>query len=241
MSKIKILIDNFINKIISSKTINLEEKNNFIDKLLKNIIDYCIKRNIYFFINNKIKYTTICNLFKENIICFIKNIISTNNNDILDYIDNNIENFDNFSDINSLLFNKYKKNDLEDEDKNLEDKDLADDEIVMYNSKVSFRDNISLVTENDNNSNNIKYNVTHMKLNDDTNDNININNNINNNDNINNRSKNINKEITYVLYIQILLSQTDFEKQEFINELNNICKKLCNCKNKDDFSNIFTS
>jgi len=216
--KNKLLIDSFIEKIVlvSKSSDNLEEKTNSINELLINIIDYCIKKNIYFFIKNKIKYTTINNIFKNNLINYIKDIINDDNSDIIKYIDTT-EDLNNFSDINSLLLNEYKKEE---------------------NTKVSFRDNISLVTDNTNydknnsdnsdNSNNSdnsynkkKYSVKHVKLSDTV-----------SNNNQNNLS----------LHIILLVSQNNsLIIDKFKNELLNITENLCNCNNQNDFTNIFSS
>jgi hypothetical protein len=215
MGKNKILIDSFIEKVVlvSKSNDNLKEKINIINELLSNITDYCIKKNIYFFIKNKIKYTTINNTFKNNLINFVKDIISDDNSDIIKYIDTT-EDLNNFSDISSLLLNEYKKEE---------------------NLKVSFRDNISLVTDNtnydknnsdnsdnSNDSNNInskkKYIVKHVKLSDTI---------LNNQDNLS-------------LYIILLVSQNNsLIINKFKNELINITENLCNCNNQTDFTNIF--
>jgi len=225
MNKLKILIENFIEKIllIYKSTKNLDEKMNGINDLLNSIIDYCIKKNIYFFINNNIKYTTICISFREYIIKFIKSII--NNKNIIDCIENNNDNnddYDNFSSINSLLLNKYKKQE-------------------NINNKVSFRDNISLITDNTNNNdindnkNNKKYNVTHVKLPDDP--------------------SNLSLNYKSSLYIIILLDQneliensensensnTNLFLQNFIDKLEDLCKELCNANDKKNFTKFFAS
>ena len=41
------LIDNFIKKILEDECENLEEKILFINKLLDNLIDYCIKKKYF--------------------------------------------------------------------------------------------------------------------------------------------------------------------------------------------------
>jgi len=236
MNKLKILIENFIEKIllIYKSTKNLDEKMNEINDLLNSIIDYCIKKNIYFFINNNIKYTIIGILFREYLIKFIKDIINFNNKTIIDYIENNNDNnddYDNFSSINSLLLNKYKKQE-------------------NINNKVSFRDNISLITDNTNNTNNNdnndnknnkKYNVTHVKLPDDP--------------------SNLSLNYKSSLYIIILLDQneliensensrnsensensnTNLFLQNFIDKLEDLCKELCNANDKKNFTKFFAS
>jgi hypothetical protein len=217
VNKTKILIDNFIEKIVSinNSTKNLEEKISIVNDLLNNIIDYCIKKNIYFFINNDIKYNTICELFKEYLIIFIKNFFDNNNNkNILEYIENNVENYDNYSSINSLILHEYKKEQFENK----------------KNNKVSFRDNISLVTSNNNEdnsdnsnnseNNNIKYNVTHIKM----------------PDNLSTLSLNT----KLGLYIMMLLDQNMiFENSKFLDKLMNLCEELQNFDNKNDFINFF--
>jgi len=143
MKNLKILIDNFFNKILTlnNQNSNLQDKLTSIDDLINNLIDHCIKKNIIFFIQNKINYTTIYNSFKLNLINFIKNIIDPDNNFISNYINdfyNNSDNFDNFSDINSLFLQKFKNN------------NTTDDQNDFYNKsyKVTFRDNVSFIYDN---------------------------------------------------------------------------------------------
>lgn len=106
--KIDKLIDNFIKKILENDLTTLEEKINFINELLNNLIDHCIKKKIYYFIENNIGYNNIINSFKQYLCEFIQKLIDPDDTIIIKYIDNNNNNFDNFSDINSLLLNKFK-------------------------------------------------------------------------------------------------------------------------------------
>ena len=106
--KINNLIDNFIKKILQleSQDTNLQEKLDSINMLLNNLLDYCIKHKIHFYIQNKIKYNKITNIFKTHLFNYISDLIESKN-DINKYLSHN--NLDNYSDINSLLFNNYKK------------------------------------------------------------------------------------------------------------------------------------
>lgn len=110
-SKINILIDNFLKKIleIENSSSNLENKINSINLLLDNLIDFCIKRKIYFYIENNIGYNKIVNAFKSHLIQYIQKLIDPSDNLVSKYIQKLNENLNNYSDINSLLFRKFKQ------------------------------------------------------------------------------------------------------------------------------------
>ncbi len=78
-SKINILIDNFLKKIleVENSSSNLENKINSINELLDNLIDFCIKKKIYFYIENNIGYNKIVNSFKYHLIKYIQQLIDT--------------------------------------------------------------------------------------------------------------------------------------------------------------------
>ena len=215
MKNLKILIDNFFNKILTlnNQNSNLQDKLTSIDDLINNLIDHCIKKNIIFFIQNKINYTTIYNSFKLNLINFIKNIIDPDNNFISNYINdfyNNSDNFDNFSDINSLFLQKFKNN------------NTTDDQNDFYNKsyKVTFRDNVSFIYDNN--------------MDDDVGFKFNY---INNNNNL----IDYNQENKYelALYIKILIAENK-SFVEFNNKLISMCEILYNADCKFNIENPFT-
>lgn len=113
------IIDEYIMKICQFDKLNktLEEKLSNIDFLTDNLIDYCIKKKIFYFIENKINYKNIVNNFKTHLIKFIRNLVDPNNNIIKKYIVNveELDNvsmskfeWDNISDINSVMFKNFK-------------------------------------------------------------------------------------------------------------------------------------
>jgi len=205
------LVDNFIKRILNleNNKSSLEEKVIDINNLLDNLIDYCIKKKIYYYIENKIGYTKIVNNFKSHLITYILNLLNNNSNIISKYINDNIE-LDNYSDINSLLFNKFKNN---------------------INNHVSFRDNISLIENKDNsdtlfnyddnrgdnyfefNYENTQNNLQEDKINNKQNDNIDIN--------------ELNDKTKLGLYIKILLSQNKY-LIEFTDKLIEMCNITMN-------------
>ena len=87
--KIEDITDNFIKQILeldNSKN-NLENKLVFIDKLVDNLIDFCIKQKIFYYVENKISYNNIVNNFKSYLVNYIKNLIDPSNKIIDKYID----------------------------------------------------------------------------------------------------------------------------------------------------------
>jgi len=133
-NKINLLVDNFIKKIldIDNNNHSLDDKINIINNLLDNLIDFCIKKNIFYYINNKITYSNITKNFKIHLFDYIHDLIDKDNNLINKYFkDINKNEFDNVSDINSIIFNKFKNN----------------------KNKVQFNDNNSILSLNDYNHN----------------------------------------------------------------------------------------
>lgn len=129
------IIDNYIIKICKFDNQNktFDEKLKNISILTDNLIDYCIKKKIFYFIDNKISYSSIVYNFKSYLAKFIKDIVDPNNNIINKYIINTQEDnismvkmgWDNVSDINSVIFKNFK------------------------NLNESFEKNVSFETKND--------------------------------------------------------------------------------------------
>lgn len=200
-NNIENIIKEFIKKIydLDNSKSTLEQKLILIDNLLDNLIDFCIKKKIFYFVENKINYTNINTNFKKHLILFIKNLIDPSGNIINKYIiniydtdvdnTNTNNNWDNFSDINSLMFKNFKK--------------LNE----SFEKNVSFQHDT--LKDDSNNSNNS------------TPPNFNINQNLlemtNNNQDID--IKNI------ALYIKILINQNKY-LVEFIDKLTQMCKIL---------------
>ena len=207
------MVNEFIKRIyeLDESKNSLENKINHIDCFLNNLIDFCIKKKIFYFVENKISYTDIYTKFKYHLAIFIKNLIDPTNNIIDKYIINNNKsgfelnldlvqeseldsisktklsnnnNWNNISDIDSLIFKNYKK--------------------LGKSSKknVSFEDNLQITNYDEiANENNFECNI----LADST----------NNVDNIKNLP----------LYIKILINQNKY-LVEFIDKLNQMCKIL---------------
>lgn len=126
--KTESIVNNFIVQIYeldkSKKT--LDDKINSINLLANNLIDFCIKKKIFYFIENKVSYSQIVKSFKTQLITFIKNLVDPANTIINKYIETNNSNsksnantntnhsnqsnpnWDNVSDINSLMFKNFK-------------------------------------------------------------------------------------------------------------------------------------
>lgn len=112
------VINEYIKKIcdndLLSKTFDDKLKN--ISLLTDNLIDYCIKKKIFYFIENKISYTSIVINFKSHLTNFIKDLVDPNNEIINKYIinieDDNMSmgkmGWDNVSDLNSIMFKNFK-------------------------------------------------------------------------------------------------------------------------------------
>jgi hypothetical protein len=138
------LIDNFVKKIliIESEQSTLENKINLINGLLDNLIDFCIKKKIMFYIEKKIGYNKIINSFKLHLITYIQKLIDPFNNIINDYVLEQTDNFNNYSDINSLLFRKFKDNNQISNTKNIKNKKVTFiDNIIAYDCNNEFEFN----------------------------------------------------------------------------------------------------
>lgn len=151
---IKILINNFVKKILELDNThkNLEEKLKIIDDLTNNLIDYCIKKKIFYFIENKIGYNSIITNFKKFLTNYIQILIDPNNTIIKNYLENE-NNFNNVSDINSLMFQKF-KNSNEFDSKNVSFRDNIS--LISYEDKEGFEFNYKTKSINDNTQNNDK-------------------------------------------------------------------------------------
>jgi hypothetical protein len=234
-NKISILVDNFVKKIllIEKESSTLENKVNHINNLLDNLIDYCIKKKIYFYIEKKIRYTQIIYIFKLHLCKFLQKLIDPSNNIINKYIEKleSNENFDNYSDINSLLFRKF-KTESESESKS------KHNEYSSSNKNVSFREDISIIGYDDSEGFDLNYslvNKSRKKL--DTNDSSkstdssdsskssksskSSNSDTNNSEELDENSNTLDTD-RLALYIKILLSQNKYII-EFIDRLRNMC------------------
>ena len=112
------VINEYIKKICesdnSSKTFDEKLKN--ISILTDNLIDHCIKKKIFYFIEHKISYTSIIFNFKSHLAKFIKNLVDPNDDVFNKYIINIDEDnisiskmgWDNVSDLNSIMFKNFK-------------------------------------------------------------------------------------------------------------------------------------
>lgn len=112
------IINEYIKKICEFDSLNksFDEKLKNITILTDNLIDYCIKKKILYYIENKISYTCIVQNFKSHLTKFIKVLVDPNDDIINKYVintqDDNISmgkmGWDNVSDINSIIFNNFK-------------------------------------------------------------------------------------------------------------------------------------
>ena len=112
------IINEYIKKICEFDSLNktFDEKLKNITVLTDNLIDYCIKKKILYYIENKISYTCIVQNFKSHLTKFIKDLVDPNGDIINKYVintqDDNISmgkmGWDNVSDINSIMFNNFK-------------------------------------------------------------------------------------------------------------------------------------
>ena len=201
--KIEDLINFFIKQIYeldeSKKT--LDEKISNIDNLINHLIDYCIKKKIFYYVENKISYNNIVCNFKYHLIKFIKNLVDPFDNIISKYIinDTNLTNWDNISDINSLMFKNFK---------NLNE---------SFEKNVSFKDSIQ-INNYDDGYDGFEFNIKPNSINN------NLINFVENNEEIieNNDKDNI-KNLS--LFIKILVNQNKY-LVEFIDKLIFMCKIL---------------
>lgn len=110
--KIFTLINNYVSKIFKVDRDNktLDEKLISIDKLTDDLIDFCIKNNIVYIIEHKISYSSIIYNFKLHLVKFLKNLIDPTGKILNKYIVNDEvdKNWDNISDVNTLLFKNFK-------------------------------------------------------------------------------------------------------------------------------------
>lgn len=194
------IIDEYIKKICDYDKLNktFDDKLNNINLLTNNLIDYCIKKKIFYFIENKISYTSILTNFKSCLKKFIKDLVDPNDEIINKYIinvdDDNISmgkmGWDNISDINTVMFKNFK---------NLNE---------TFEKNVSFGSNIDITNY------------------DDGYDGFQLNNNFDNNKNIDLNNKNIDDKILPI-YIKLLINQNKY-LVEFTDKLMNMCDILSN-------------
>jgi hypothetical protein len=248
-NKILSLIDIFLKKIleVEKESSTLEDKVNKINLFLDNLIDFCIKKKIYFYIEKNIGYSQIIDSFKLHLCKYLQKLIDPSFNIINKYIENleKSENFDNYSDINSLLFRKFKSNT---NTTTSSQSTISESKSKSDSSKnVSFREEISILGYDDSegfdyneiSKNKIKKKLDSEKSSDDS-DSISSSNSSNSNSSSNssnssNSSKSTNSSESnnldssdldtdrLALYIKILLSQNK-NIIEFIEKLTNMCK-----------------
>ena len=220
-----IMIDNFTKKLLLNSN-DIKE----IDILLSDLINYCIKKKILYYIENNISYTQINNLFKKSLCIYLNNLIDPNNNLLNDYIITNNLSIDNLLDLNSLLFKKCKEN--------------------TKNQKVSFNKHINVInysidekSKDSNNDESIDNNDEESKDNSDekSDNNSDEESKDNNEEKLVDDEKLLNKcddEKKYnsrlLLYIKILVDQ-DRNIIEFIEKLTNMCYII---SNNSSISNI---
>lgn len=209
-NKIETIINNFIKQIYELDKSNkkLDEKVKSIDTLVENLIDYCIKKKIFYYVENKISYSNIAKSFKIHLITYIKNLIDPTNTIIDKYIggiENNEElnyktSWDNVSDVNSLMFKNFKQ--------------LNE----SFDKNVSFKECEITQTNYDENNEGFEYNIKSSSIN--TNLlNSNISTNFTNNNEMQTNLDNLG------LYIKILINQNKY-MVEFVDKLNVMCKIL---------------
>lgn len=207
------IINEYIKKICEFDNLNItfDEKLKNITILTDNLIDYCIKKKILYFIENKISYTCIVQNFKSHLSKFIRDLVDPNDDIINKYVintqDDNISmgkmGWDNVSDINSIIFNNF-KNLNETFEKN-----------VSFGSEI----NITNITNYDESYEGFQLNTTNdvCKLNELTN----CDNDIVIDD------KNIDNKILPI-YIKLLINQNKYII-EFTDKLISMCYILSDC------------
>ena len=224
--KSNFMVNEFIKKIydLDKSKNTLEEKITSIDNLLNNLIDYCIKKKIFYFVENKISYSNITINFKFHLIKFIKNLIDPSDNIIKKYIGSNTinddtsnntkkynnPNWDNVSDINSLMFKNFKQ--------------LNE----SFEKNVSFQDNFQ-ITNYDDGDDGFECNIKSSNINSNL---LKI---------ANSQDGDINNELdikNLSLYIKILVNQNKY-LVEFIDKLTQMCKILSDTEIKYKKSNPF--
>ena len=218
------VINEYIKKICDNDLLNktFDDKLKNISILTDNLIDYCIKKKIFYFIENKISYTSIIINFKSHLTNFIRNLVDPNNEIINKYIinvdDDNVSmgkmGWDNVSDLNSIMFKNFK---------NLNE---------TFEKNVSFETHIE-ITNYDDGFDGFKLNSNH-NLNTNNNNNNDINNNNNYTDNYDDNNfkdgnliidnKNVNNKILPI-YIKLLINQNKY-LVEFTDKLISMCEIL---------------
>ena len=199
------VINEYIKKICDFNNLNktFDEKLKNIVELTDNLIDYCIKKKIFYFIENKISYTSIIINFKSHLVKFIKDLVDPNHDIINKYIinvqDDNISmskmGWDNVSDLNSIMFKNF-KNLNESFEKNVSFRTQM--EITNYDEGF---DGFKLNNKNDNNSD-YYFDSNNLIIN----------------------NKNIDNKILSI-YIKLLINQNKY-LIEFTDELIKMCTIL---------------
>lgn len=230
VNKTENLVNEFVAKIfdLDKSKKSLEEKITAIDILIDNLIDFCIKKKIFYYVENKISYTNITQNFKIYLVKFIKKLIDPSGNMINKYIINNSNlelnvnsnnGWDNVSDINSLMFKNFKKLN-ESFEKNVS---FNDEKNILYKDE----DNLQL-TNYDDGFEGFEYNT---------------------------KSSTVNKNLLYVvqeddikdeptdtknlsLYIKILINQNKY-LIEFVEKLTKMCNIISDPEIKYKKSNPF--
>ena len=221
-NKTENLVNEFVTKIfdLDKSKKSLEEKISAIDILIDNLIDFCIKKKIFFYVENKISYTNITQNFKIYLVKFIKKLIDPSGNMINKYIINNSDfgsninsnnDWDNVSDINSLMFKNFKK--------------LNE----SFEKNVSFKDNDNLqITNYDDGYDGFEYNTKSSTIN------TNLLNSVQNDD-----TEDIISDVKNLsLYIKILINQNKY-LVEFVEKLTKMCNIISNPEIKYKKSNPF--
>lgn len=222
LNKTENLVNEFVAKIydLDKSKKSLEEKISTIDILMDNLIDFCIKKKIFFYVENKISYTNITTNFKIYLAKFIKKLIDPSGNMIDKYIMNDFDfgtnlnsnnNWDNVSDVNSLMFKNFKK--------------LNE----SFEKNVSFKDEDNLqMTNYDAGFDGFEYNIKPSTINKNLL-------NIVQDDFIKNEEVDI-KNLS--LYIKILINQNKY-LVEFVEKLTKMCNIISDSEIKYKKSNPF--
>lgn len=210
------IVNEYIKKICDNDIVN---SNKSFDSKLKNIIlltdnliDYCIKKKIIYFIENKISYTNIVQNFKSHLTKFIKDLVDPNDEVINKYIINvdednislNKMGWDNVSDLNSIMFKNFK---------NLNE---------SFEKNVSFNSQLEITNYDDVDGNGDGFGLNNYSSNSQLQTYCN---NEDNNYSSINLSANINKILP--IYIKLLINQNKY-LVEFIDKLISMCDVLSN-------------
>lgn len=222
------IINEYIKKICDFDNLNktFDEKLLNIEILTNNLIDYCIKKKIFYFIENKIGYTNIVQNFKSHLANFIKNLVDPNDNVINKYVinidDDNLSinkmGWDNVSDLNSIMFKNF-KNLNESFEKNVS----FGKEIQMNNYDDGFD---GFEPNNYNNNNNDTYNLKQLNDSDNFNDMVGDNVSLNSNNNLVINNVNVDNKILPI-YIKLLINQNKYII-ELTDKLISMCGILSN-------------